>query len=407
MNSIKPLITIAVLGGIGYVVYNQLNSKPPTPPPGAPQGWESGATVQMPGEGGSDTKWGGLGGSPNSVLPPAAIGAASATRAESAAPTFSGSQAGGVAPTFGTNNSTPGDEKWGTTDPAAAVPSGTPPATASYGDPSPAAGSPPADPYSAAPTGAVPSIAGPADVNSAAGQPDVVKQFAAAWENGNRMLEEGKLTEGLLELSQWYDHPQLSAIENRQLTDLLDQVAGTVIYSIQHHLAPAHVVKEGERMEDIAAQYNVPAQLIAKINGIEAPSSLQPGEQLKVIRGPFSAAISLNQRQLTLMLNGMYAGRFLVGIGRDMPPREGTFAVTEKVIDPVYHGRERTIEANDPGNPLGERWIALGSDMGLHGTGPLTDIGSTNQPGSISMGQRDIEDVFDILSVGSKVIITK
>jgi lipoprotein-anchoring transpeptidase ErfK/SrfK len=103
----------------------------------------------------------------------------------------------------------------------------------------------------------------------------------------------------------------------------------------------------------------------------------------------------------------MYAGRFVVGLGRDMPPQEGTFTVTEKVTNPVYHGRERTIPADDPANPLGERWIALGKDMGIHGISPMADIGSPLQPGSISLGDRDITDVYDILSVGSKVMILR
>lgn len=428
MNSIKPLITIAVLGGIGYVVYVQLNSKPSTPPPGAPQNWES-ATVQMPGEGDAGATWGGLGGTPfggtpGGALPSVSIGGASAVAAPTAgppggaappytaAPTFAGTgaPADAVAPNFDdsaalsaaapNNGYPPADDKWGTTDPAAAV-STTPPPVANYGDaPADDANAQPpfgtTDPAAAIPGGAY-----------TAPNADVGKQFQAAWETGQQMLDDGKLVEALKDLSTWHEHPGLTATENQRLTELLDQVAGTVIYSTQHMLEPAHTVKQGERLETIGEQYDVPWQLLAKINGIDDPASLQPGEQIKVVRGPFSAVIQVEKRRLTLMLSGMYAGRFLVGVGRDLPPRDGTFTVTEKVADPVYHGRDRTIPADDPRNPLGERWIALGTDMGIHGTGPLTDISSTNQPGSISMGTRDVEDVFDILSIGSKVLITR
>ena len=38
--------------------------------------------------------------------------------------------------------------------------------------------------------------------------------------------------------------------------------------------------------------------------------------RLKVVKGPFSATVSLEKRQLTLMLGGMYAGRFPIGLGR-------------------------------------------------------------------------------------------
>jgi LysM repeat protein len=369
----------------------------------------------MPGEG-SDNKWGGIGGG---MLTPGGANAAAPSlnpSAPSAAPTF----AGQAAPKPSANESEPpgysdtatydapkqddADEKWGTTDPAAAVDtSGAP--LASYGDERATApyGATRAEPNANAAATAPPT----ADAYAPPAGNNVGKEFQAAWDAADKMLDEGKLTEALAELSKWYEHPQLSANESQQLTDLLDQLAGTVIYSTQHLVEPAHVVKEGERLEDIGKQYGVPWQLIGKINGIDDPASLQPGEQLKVVRGPFSVQIQIDRNQLTCMLNGMYAGRFAIGLGRDMPPRVGSFVVTEKVVNPVYHGRDRTIDADDPGNPLGERWLSLGTDLGIHGTGPLTDVSSTNQPGSISLGTRDIEDVFDILSEGSKVVIVR
>ena len=70
------------------------------------------------------------------------------------------------------------------------------------------------------------------------------------------------------------------------------------------------------RLETIAAQYNVPWQLLAKINGIEDPNRLKPGDELKVVRGPFSAIVELDKRQLTLIVEDCYAGRFnLVAVG--------------------------------------------------------------------------------------------
>jgi len=103
----------------------------------------------------------------------------------------------------------------------------------------------------------------------------------------------------------------------------------------------------------------------------------------------------------------MYAGRFILGFGRDMPLREGTFTVTDKHMNPVYHGQGRTIAADDPNNPLGEFWIGIDRDMAFHGIGPLAEMGSTNQPGSAGLSSRDIADVYDILSVGSKVMIVR
>jgi lipoprotein-anchoring transpeptidase ErfK/SrfK len=232
--------------------------------------------------------------------------------------------------------------------------------------------------------------------------------FVEAMEGARRELEAGQMASALAKLSAWHSNPRLSPEEQQQLTQLLDQVAGTVVYSTQHLLEPPYEVQPGERLEDIASRYHVPPQLLAKINGIDDPNNLRPGERLKVVRGPFNAVISLEKRELTLTLaDGSYAGRFPIGFGQDQPPREGTFTVSDKVADPVYRGRQQVVNSGDPTNPLGHRWIGLGSDLGIHGTDRDENIGRTDLAGSISLSRRDIDDVFDILATGSKVTIRR
>ena len=86
-----------------------------------------------------------------------------------------------------------------------------------------------------------------------------------------------------------------SPADTQKVETLLGQLAGTVIYSTEHQLEPARVVKPGETLETIAKEYNVPWQLLAKINGIPAPDQLRPGQELKVVRGPFSAVVDLHR----------------------------------------------------------------------------------------------------------------
>ena len=81
--------------------------------------------------------------------------------------------------------------------------------------------------------------------------------------------------------------------------------------------------------------------------------------------------------------------------------------MAEKSVNPVYYGRDRSISADDPENPLGERWIGLGGGVGIHGTNNPQNIGRDELPGSISLNPRDSEDVYDILSLGSRVTIRR
>lgn len=450
MNTLKPLLIVAVLAGVGYGVYIRLNRGADAPPPPVAEGWDTTPNVEL-GEA-SATPWssdgppqGGPANAPNGAPGPAAGGGNAPpfqppAAATSEAPPFRPSAGGGEAPPFANNTPPPpADSATGSMPPqpnAITPPNAnghpSPPPGSAAGPAGPGAAEAPVDPYAGSyetnvpdryrtdepaavspenelPPGGPPPTGGPPPQDELPPPGAAATgEFAAALDSAKRELEGGQLATALRQLSAWYDNPGLSPDDARQLHQLLDQVAGTVVYSTQHLLEPPYEVQPGERLEDIGEKYSVPWELLAKINGIDDPASLRPGERLKVVRGPFQAVVSLEKRELTLMTNdGSYAGRFKIGIGSEHPPMEGTYAVSEKVINPVYYGRDRAISAEDPANPLGERWIGLGKNMGIHGTNSPENIGRTDLAGSISMSERDVEDVYDILSLGSRVTIRR
>ena len=417
MNTLKPLLVVAVLAGIGYGVYVRINSGHNAQPPGVAEGWDTPPKVQLP----ESAQQPGLVRGP--VAGPASSGLAPGIAGARTIQPPSNGMRGDVAPPYNAQPNGAGPYASPPyNDAAGAAPVGPPPSVQDQaGQGNSYQYLPPHDPAAPqqqAPPGAAPTpeyannqadqYRNPAD----AGAPPEAGSgtgFTTAMQSARRELEAGQMDSALQQLSSWYDDPRLSAGEQQQLTQMLDQVAGTVVYSTQHLLEPPYEAQPGERLEDIAQRCNVPWQLLAKINGIDDPQSLRPGERLKVVRGPFNAMISLEKRQLTLLLDGRYAGRFAIGIGAEHPPQEGTYSVSDKVVNPVYHGRDRAIDAGNPNNPLGDRWIGLGPgrELGIHGTDRPENIGRTDLPGSISLSPRDVEDVYDILSVGSKVIIRR
>jgi lipoprotein-anchoring transpeptidase ErfK/SrfK len=446
VNTLKPLLTVAVLAGIGYGVYIRLNTGGNGPPPVA-AGWNNTPAIQLP-EQNSMSPWQPGGSAPGQVpsSPPATVevpaGQAlpyqpSGPSGSSEAPPFGGAPpAGGDAPPFNAppaaeapqyqdhvvpasgSESAP-VEAGGLAPSVPPMPSGNPyeqvpPDPASAGNAaageSYASSAPPADPYPPLPGDADPTVpsASSADPDAAPAAGPGSGEFAAAIQAAQRDLETGQLAAALRQLTPWYASAQLSPPQQQHLQSLLDQVAGTVVYSTQNHLEHPYEVQPGERLESIGEKYQVPWQLLAKINGIADPAALQPGERLKVVRGPFEAEVSLQRRELVLRTaDGLYAGRFPVGLGAENPPQEGSFAVSDKVENPVYYGREKSIAAEDPSNPLGERWIGLGRQMAIHGTNDPQAIGRTDLPGWISLREQDVEEVFDILSLGSRVTIVR
>jgi hypothetical protein len=237
--------------------------------------------------------------------------------------------------------------------------------------------------------------------------PDPHDEFSLAWSESQKLLDQGKLGDALLALSEFVTNSQMSPVDRDRLLERVDQLAGTVIYSREHLLEPPYTVQPGDTLEKIAERYGVSWQLLGKINGISEGQPIRPGDQLKVMRGPFDALVSLHDFEMTLFLYGHYAGRFRIGIGQDQTTPEGELAVQNKVVNPTYYGPGQMIAPDDPANPLGGRWIDLGNRLGIHGTNDPASIGRAESRGCIRLSPPDIADVYDILSVGSRVTIWK
>ncbi|NDC55054.1 MAG: LysM domain-containing protein, partial [Planctomycetia bacterium] len=156
------------------------------------------------------------------------------------------------------------------------------------------------------------------------GGPAAAAAFASDWAEAHDKLAAGRYAEALAVLSVWYDDTSLGPEESQRLEHLLGQLAGTVVYSQQDLLLPPHVVAAGETLQSIAAPLGVPWHLLAKINGVDDPARLVPGEQLKVLRGPFDAVVSVSRGRLSLQVGGNYAGSFPVVVGRQVQDRVGS-----------------------------------------------------------------------------------
>jgi len=222
-------------------------------------------------------------------------------------------------------------------------------------------------------------------------------------------LDDGRLDEGLVALGRLYEMNELPPEVAGEAAALLGQVAGTVIYSQQHVLEPPYEPQPGETLAQVAARYNVPAELLAKINGVADPAApLPPGQPLKVLRGPFEAVVRLGRGELVLLLQGRYAGRFPIAVGADPAKLEGVYAVREKLAAPAYTAPDgTTIPGGHPANPYGRCALDLGGGAAIHGAADTRAVAQPGYPGILSLGDRDLDDVSSILSVGSRVVIQR
>ena len=118
-----------------------------------------------------------------------------------------------------------------------------------------------------------------------------------------------------------------------------------------------------------------------------------------MLKGPFSAQISTDRSEMTLMLDGRYAGRFNVVLSNDLSHATGMWTVREK--------RPPTAAA---GSGTGKQWMELGNASGnisVQGTNDTRVAAGSDNRNTIWLSEQDMDDVFGILSVGSSVIIQR
>lgn len=230
--------------------------------------------------------------------------------------------------------------------------------------------------------------------------------FASAWADAHDKLAAGRYAEALAVLSTWHDDPSLGLEESHRLEHLLGQLAGTVIYSQQDLLLPPHVVQQGETLLSIAAPLAVPWQLLAKINGVEDPARLVPGESLKLVRGPFDAVVSVSRRRLSLQVGGNYAGSFPVVVGRQIRERVGSAV-------PVVSVQQADAPAEQAGPVTQVAWgqpgsksIGLADGLSIAGVADPSTVSDDTVPGtSLIVADRDLAEIADILGQGSRVLV--
>jgi LysM repeat protein len=244
-------------------------------------------------------------------------------------------------------------------------------------------------------------------------QPAVTQaSFAATWPAIQATLERGELAEAHKRLSKWHDDPTLTPTDAELVDNLLSQLAGTVVYSTEHQLEPARVVKPGETLETIAKEYDVPRQLLAKINGIAAANQVQPGQELKVVRGPFSAVVDVSRKCITLLVDDRYAGRFLITV-----PSVSAITEGEWVVDKKLAGSPSSVSdsAYAPAPAEADRAIVLRSATAAGGAASTVAIACGNVLATsaaagtpvIQISPQDAEDLSGILSIGSRVVIRR
>jgi hypothetical protein len=114
--------------------------------------------------------------------------------------------------------------------------------------------------------------------------------------------------------------------------------------------------------------------------------------------------ISLPDHKLILLEGERVVRVFDIAVGKTSTPSpQGDFQIANRVHNPTWFG-PHVVVAPGKANPLGTRWMGLSvAGYGIHGTNVPSSIGKSASHGCIRMRNRDVEELFELVSVGTPV----
>jgi L,D-transpeptidase ErfK/SrfK len=116
--------------------------------------------------------------------------------------------------------------------------------------------------------------------------------------------------------------------------------------------------------------------------------------------------VSIPDRKMVVMEGDRAIRIYNVAVGKPSTPSpQGEFRIINRIPNPAWYQPGKVV-APGKGNPLGTRWMGLNKlGYGIHGTNAPNSIGKAASHGCIRMRAVDLEDLFELVSVGVTVEI--
>lgn len=170
-------------------------------------------------------------------------------------------------------------------------------------------------------------------------------------------------------------------------------------------LDAAHDVKAGDTLGRIAKASGTTVEFLKKANSL-SNDLIRPGQRLKVPKGRFSIVVDKSQSQLLLTENDQFIKTYPVATGKDGSTPVGTFKIVTRIPNPVWYKQGAVVPADSPENILGTRWLGIDKEgYGIHGSSDPSTIGQQVTAGCVRMTNSDVEELFDIVPIGTEVTI--
>lgn len=198
-----------------------------------------------------------------------------------------------------------------------------------------------------------------------------------------------------------------------RLTKLTNDVVLNAKTPCSQPKAAFHKVEAGDTVEKIARKYKVNTGQLKTLNRLNDKMVIRYGQVLKVLPGDVVYKVSRTTLTATLYIDNVFIRRYPVGIGPGNATPVGTYTIETKVSNPDWWYDGKRVPFGDANNILGTRWMGFaanehtpqGAGLGVHGTALPESVPGRESKGCVRMINKDVEELYDLMPQGGKVVI--
>lgn len=225
-----------------------------------------------------------------------------------------------------------------------------------------------------------------------------LKEAESAYNKG-RLSEAKVLYETAKEIVE--DAAKLKKIQNK-----IEDINIRILFSpVIDECSIKYEVKPKDALAKIAKKFNTTVNLVKKANKLKS-NIIRPGQELKVNTCKFSIAVDKSQNLLFLKSDDKIIKTYVVSTGKDNSTPVGSFKIINKLSNPTWFKTGAVIPPDSPENILGSRWMGFDREgYGIHGTTDPDNLGKQITLGCVRMANKDVEELFDIVTAGTEVEI--
>jgi len=176
-----------------------------------------------------------------------------------------------------------------------------------------------------------------------------------------------------------------------------------------------YVIQPGDTLVGVANHFQTTVAAIEHGNKLDLTRvTIYPGMVISVYPAKWSVEV-LKSKFVLLLCDGSRLFKYYrIGIGRQNRTPVGVFKLQTKLREPIWTPPGRVIPYGDPANVLGTRWLGLQptddtdprlKGFGLHGTWQPETVGGAASEGCVRLTNEDIEELFEILPINTRVAI--